>query len=188
MNKILRRFLDDYRGNPVKQYRLAGITPDTVKDYILGEMASAIGERDWDAWNTLLWMARAIEDQAVKADVLNALLVMPGHELHQAVTFEIQQLKSPTSVPCIRSVLEGGFGFLAYTWSEDEVIAKWFSHALAEIGTPEAIELIREYSVSGNAGVAKEMTYRLRRLADDDYTNRLAKKMPALWRAKSNSF
>ena len=101
----------------------------------------------------------------VKADVLNGLLVMPGHELHQEVTMEIQRLKSLSSVPCIRSVLEGGFDFLAYTSSGDEVIAKWFSHALAKIGTREAIEVIKEFSVADNVGIAEEMSYRLGKLA-----------------------
>lgn len=161
MDRKLRRLLDEHTNDVVKQYQLAGITPTTVKSYILGEMATAIAERNWEVWNTLLAMADSVENQEVKADVLNNLLVMPGHELHQEVTMKIQILKSPSSVPYIQSILEGGFDFLAYTCSEDEVIAKWFSHALAKIGTPEAIELIKEFAVSGNAGIAKEMNYRL---------------------------
>ncbi|MBB3120119.1 hypothetical protein [Pseudoduganella violacea] len=51
-----------------------------------------------------------------------------------------------------------------YTSSEPEVIAKWFSHALADIGTADAIALIRKFAGSPNAGVAKEMMYRLEKL------------------------
>lgn len=165
MDSELRKLLDEHTNNIVKQYQIAGITPATVKSYILSEMATAIGGSDWEASYTLLAMARAIENPEVKADVLNGLLVMHGHELHQEVTMEIQRLKSPSSVSYIRSVLGGGFDFLAYTSSEDEVIAKWFSHALAKIGTPEAIEVIKEFSVAGNAGIAEEMRYRLGKLA-----------------------
>jgi hypothetical protein len=147
------------------QYRIAGITPATVKSYILNEMAAAISGSNWEASYTLLAMARAIENPKVKADVLNGLLVMHWHELHQEVTMEVQRLKSTSSVSYIRSVLGGGFHFLAYTCAEDEVIAKWFSHALAKIGTPEAIEVIKEFSVAGNAGIAEEMRYRLEKLA-----------------------
>lgn len=52
-----------------------------------------------------------------------------------------------------------------YTGSDDEVIAKWFSHALAEIGTAEAIEVIKEFCADDNAGIAEEMRYRVKKLA-----------------------
>ncbi len=53
---------------------------------------------------------------------------------------------------------------LEYTCSEPGVIAKWFSHALADINTPESIALIKEIATSGKPEVAEEMAYRLRRL------------------------
>ena len=164
MDRELRQLLDSNMHDVPRLYQLAGVTPATVKRYILDGMAAAIAESDWEAWYTLLAMARAIEQPETKADVLHNLLLMPGHELHQEVTRAMQDLGSPSSVPCIRAVLEGGLDFLAYTGSEDEVIAKWFSHALVSIGTPEAIELIREFAASDNAGIAGEMRYRLEQL------------------------
>jgi len=145
----------------MRQYELAGITVATVKAFVLEEMAIA---EDWDTQSLLLCMVYSIDDPSIKADALNHLLVMPGHSQHQAVTFEIQKLKSPTSIPYIRTVLESGFDFLSYTCSDDGVIAKWFSHALASIGTPEAIDLIKLYAKSGNAEVAEEMAYRLEKI------------------------
>ena len=73
-------------------------------------------------------------------------------------------LRSPSSIPYIRQVLAGGFLMLEYTCSEPGVIAKWFSHALADINTPEAISVIREFAGSSDPGVAEEMAYRLKRL------------------------
>lgn len=161
MDNHLRILLDEHGNDPAQQYRLAGIDADSAKEFILAEMEIANDSRDWDAWNTLLRMAASIRDPAVKAETLNALLVMPGHELHQAVTKEIQRLKSPTSVPFIRSMLASGFDMLKYTSSEPQAIAKWFSHALARINTPEAIAVISEYAGSSDTGVAGEMAYRL---------------------------
>lgn len=166
MDKELRQRLDDKLHDVPALYQLAGVTPATLKGYILDEMAIAIDASDWEAWYTLLAMARTIEPREAKADVLHSLLRMPGHELHQEITRELQDLGSPSSVPCIRSMLEGGLDFFAYTGSDDVVIAKWFSHALASIGTPEAIELIREYTGSDNDGIASEMRYRLGKLGD----------------------
>lgn len=136
----------------------------TIKNHILEQMAAAIAAADWDAQEAVFDVACGIDDADLKAEALNGLLAMPGHELHQQVTMEIQQLKSASSVSVIEAVLEGGFDYLQYTCSEDEVIAKWFSHALASIGTPEAIALIRKFAASENAGIASEMQYRLERI------------------------
>ena len=136
----------------------------TVKQKVLQEMAAAIASGDWQATYSLLGLAREIEQPEEKADVLNSLLVMPGHELHQEVTREIQKLRSPSSIPFIRHMLTEGFPMLDYTCSEPGVIAKWFGHALADINTPEAIALIKEFAASSNREVAEEMAYRLERL------------------------
>ena len=164
MDKELRQLLDDHMHDVPRLYQLAGVTPATIQRHILDGMAATIAESDWEAQYTLLAMARTVAHPEAKADLLGNLLLMPGHAVHQEVTREMQDLASPSSVACIRAVLEGGFDFLEYTCSEDEVIAKWFSHALSSIGTPEAIDLIREFAASDNAGIAGEMRYRLARL------------------------
>lgn len=144
--------------------QLSDFTPPTIKNDLFDQMAAAIADDDWDAAESCFELACSINDADRKAQVLNGLLAMPGHELHQQVAMEIQRLKSASSVAVIEAVLESGFDYLQYTCSEDEVIAKWFSHALASIGTPEAIALIRKFAVSDNAGIASEMQYRLQRL------------------------
>lgn len=98
------------------------------------------------------------------ADILNQLLINPNHESHQYVTMLIQRLRKTSSIPYIKQVLESEFKYLDYTCSESEVIAKWFSHALAAIGTDEAINLIKEYTTSSNKGISNEMQYRLKKI------------------------
>lgn len=100
---------------------------------------------------------------------LHDLLLTPSHHLHQRVAFEMQERADPSSLPVITQVLDRGFSQFAYTCSEDTVIAKWFSHILARIGTPEAIDMLRKYSVSQNKGIADEMQYRLRRLNKQEH-------------------
>lgn len=137
---------------------------NNIKQRLLREMTIAIAEGDWKTSNDLFSLAQTIDDPKDRADVLNNLLVMPGHELHQEITREIQKLRSPSSVPYIRRLLIDDFRMFEYTCSEPGVIAKWFSHALAEIDTPEAIALIKEFAGSSNPEIAEEMTYRLSRL------------------------
>lgn len=131
---------------------------------ILQETSAAIANGDWQSSYGLFTRIRNIGDAAVKSEILNQLLVTPGHELHQEVIREIQLLRSPSSVPYLRQILVHGFDMLEYTCSDAGVIAKWFSHALADINTPESIAVIREFAKSDNAEVAEEMMYRLRRL------------------------
>lgn len=164
MDKDFRELLEEYKDNVYIQFQLAGVTEETAPAYIAKEMAVANEEQDWDTWQTLFGMACAIGNYDIKAAALNELLLMPGHQLHQEVTREIQLFAHPSSVQAIRRVLEQGFAMFEYTCSEDGVIAKWFSHALASIGTPEAIAVIKQFSQSPNKGVAKEMKYRLEKI------------------------
>lgn len=164
MDQHLLLQLNQLRGNIEQQYQLTHTDESTVTTFILREMVCAQGDKDWEVWDTLLGMALAIDDDAIKANVLNQLLIMPSHQLHQEVTREIQFLGHPSSVPYIRQVLESNFDFLAYTCSCDAAIAKWFSHALADIGSAEAIDLIYEFRDRDNPEIAEEMAYRLARL------------------------
>ncbi|NHZ34926.1 hypothetical protein [Massilia rubra] len=163
MDKSQRTLLDTIRANLSERHQLAGIDADSLKNYILGEMQTDIAS-DEDNWMSLDGMIGCIKDEHVKAYILNNLLIMPGHYHHQEITRKIQHLGHPSSIPCIRTMLENGFDTLQYTCSEDEVIAKWFSHALADIGTPASIALIREFASSPNEGIAAEMRYRLEQL------------------------
>ncbi|TDR42997.1 hypothetical protein DFR29_1071 [Tahibacter aquaticus] len=138
---------------------------DAALQKLLGEMAAAVACLDREAAEQVLESVQTVEPESVRVDVLNQLLLMTGHELHQKVAWEIQQLGSPSSVPFIRQVLERGFEPFDYTFSESGVIAKWFSHALAAINTPESIALIREFTRSEDKEVAEEMAYRLERLS-----------------------
>ncbi|QED27228.1 hypothetical protein FRD01_08225 [Microvenator marinus] len=94
-------------------------------------------------------------------DIKNQLLISPDHQRHQAVARGLQRIGHPDSIPYIETVFEQGFDFLAYTCSDHDVIAKWFSWLLFDIGTPEARALLVKLSNSQNPDIAREMTYRL---------------------------
>ena len=100
--------------------------------------------------------------------LLHDLLLMPGHNNHQRVAFEMQGRADPSSLPVVRQVLDQGFSRFAYTCSEDAVIAKWFSQILARIGTPEAVGMLGTYSASKNRGMAEEMQYRQKRFNEQE--------------------
>ncbi|MCW3465963.1 HEAT repeat domain-containing protein [Chitinophaga nivalis] len=103
-----------------------------------------------------------IDDTAIA--LLNELLITPGHYQHQAIAKLLQDIKSPTTIPFVKQALESHFDYLEYTCSDDNVIAKWFSWLLYEIGTPDAIHLIAQYTQSTNEGIRYEMSYRLNKI------------------------
>jgi HEAT repeat protein len=135
------------------------------QSFALSMIDAALVSKDQEELDLAIWFLLFFhKDKPESIDVLNELLVNPDHKMHQVITKRLQDLKSPSSIPYIRQVLEGGFDFLAYTGSESRAIAKWFSHALASIGTPEAIQLIEQFSHSEDEGVRDEMRYRLKKI------------------------
>ena len=131
-------------------------------DYIRTEMEAAIQSADTDRIQMtipLIWFSADISNFI---DLLNDLLINPNHRSHQVIAKNLQDLApSPTTVPYVRKVLETNFDYLKYTYSDSDAIAKWFSWLLYSIGTDEAINLMKEYSDSTDAGIANEMRYRL---------------------------
>lgn len=97
-------------------------------------------------------------------DILNELLLVPFHYKHQYIARAIQDLKTPSSVPYIRKILESEFKGIPYNGSDSYGMAKWFSWALYEIGTKEAIDLMKEFANSTDEGIRYEMNYRLNKL------------------------
>lgn len=137
------------------------------KEYIISELECRFWEKDIPS--DILYAIDKIRfssNYEEFTDILNTLLINPNHYSHQYVTWLLQHIKSPTSIPYIKQVLESKFSYLEYTYSESGVIAKWFSWALASIGTKEAIDIIREYTESEDEEVKNEMLYRLSRIDD----------------------
>ncbi len=97
-------------------------------------------------------------------NLLNELVLDKSHNQHQYIVLKIQKTADPSSVPYLRQALENGFAIYQYTCSDDDTIAKWFSHALYSIGTAEAIRGIKDFAVSENELIAKEMQYRLSKI------------------------
>lgn len=108
-------------------------------------------------------LEEVIYDDTTPLDTLHRLL-FDEHEHHQPLVRVLQLRASPASVAPLTRALSQGFERYAYTCSEDGTVAKWFSHAFADIGTPEAIAAIRAFARSDNPELAEEMAYRLGKL------------------------
>ncbi len=136
-------------------------------DSFVEQVTTAIGCRDGDAIDFALGYSGQFPEGSINSlplELLHALLLAPGHHMHQPVAREVQRRSDPNSLPIVKQVLDQGFSLYSYTCSDDAVIAKWFGHILADIGTPEAVNAIRTYAASKNEGIALEMQYRLKKI------------------------
>lgn len=109
----------------------------------------------------LVWLSSSVP---LYTDILNELLVNPHHRKHQEIARTLQDYPNVSTIPFVRRVLESNFDFLKYTCSDSGAITKWFSWLLYSIGTPEAINLMKEFSHSSNRGIREEMLYRLAKM------------------------
>jgi Domain of unknown function (DUF4291) len=105
----------------------------------------------------LLW---DFEPIAFVENEFNQLLLTPNHSQHQYLLKYLQVLRFESSVPYLDQALTQGFDYINY-YSGDGVVAKWFSHALMDIGTEEAIAVLKKHAESANEEIQGEMRYRL---------------------------
>lgn len=144
------------------------IADERKLSYLINLFHTAIQENDEDTAELLIDVVFRLDNQSIKVAALNEFLLHDGHFSHQMITKDLQDIGHPSSVAIIAKILEQDFKRFEYEASDDGVIAKWFSHALADIGTAEAFELLRKYAKSENREIANEMQYRLRRIAEDN--------------------
>lgn len=141
------------------------VDPRQEEAFVLTEVHRAIQTNDPHEINLsidLMWLSN---NAIAYKDLLNELLVNPNHTQHQYIAKALQdQVKCPSSIPFIEKALATHFDYLEYTCSDSEVIAKWFSWILYEIGTPEAIAVMQRYSDDPDEGIASEMKYRLAKI------------------------
>ncbi|MCU4577021.1 hypothetical protein KTJ34_06225 [Acinetobacter courvalinii] len=134
--------------------------------YLLEIFERGVQQNETDTLEFVVDVAFKIENLEIRASALNHLLLLDGHDQHQMITKELQGLAHPSSVAIIARILEQDFKRFEYTASDDGVIAKWFSHALADIGTLDAMAVLKRYAQSQNQDIAQEMQYRLRKIAN----------------------
>jgi hypothetical protein len=93
-----------------------------------------------------------------------ARLIQKDHIEHEDIIRFLQKAKDPYSIPFIRQAIElkPRLRYLAYD-DYGSYYKKCF-WALRDIGTPEAIAIIREYTASDIEAASKEAVYRISKI------------------------
>lgn len=162
----------DERPCPMEAYRLRlyafwethPVEPSQRSRFLLDRFERACAQGDRDQASLMVETAIAL-GSADSLEALHEMLFWSGHYRHQAIVRELQLLADPSSTAVLRRAFEQNLrGFARRNCSETGVVAKWFSHAWFDIGTPEAIECLRAFADHPDRQVAEEMRYRLEKL------------------------
>lgn len=170
MSEYEKQLLDFYCQGQISTEKFLAVFPENLEkspEYLKKAADYAIASLDASYLDNFVSLMFQFDELEPHLEVLNTLLITPWHYRHQAIARVLQDIASPETVPYVRKVLEMGFDFLAYTFSESEVIGKWLSWVLYSIGTAEAIELMREYADSEDEGLAEAMRYRLNKVQNN---------------------
>lgn len=134
-------------------------------DRLVEEYERAVAAGDEERAELLIDVALWEESSPGRA-ALQRLLVSSGQTRHQAIVRSLQLDAHASSVPFLRRAFDEGLPRMREcSCSEPGAIAKWFGHAFADIGTPEAIAALRHYALSHpEPDVREEMRYRLGKL------------------------
>ena len=167
MTEKEKSIIDEFHSRDISQemfYEKFPINIRADKQYVIQKINSAIERQNNEDLDYALTLMYLVEDGMYFIDVMNNLLLEPNHCKHQEITRFLQDMKHPSSIEFIRKVLLTNYDYLEYTGSESRAISGWFSHALYQIGTKEAIDVIKEFSHSEDEGIREEMIYRLNKL------------------------
>ncbi|MDT3457453.1 hypothetical protein ROV96_19045 [Stenotrophomonas pavanii] len=140
------------------------IEPSQRSSFLLSYLHSAIEAGDKDRVYLALEVALQSEGTE-KAACLCEMLLVREHDRHQELVRELQLMAEPSAVPYLVQAFNSNLDHMVeYNGSGSGVVAKWFSHAFFDIGTPEAIEAIKTLSAHSDTEVRDEMAYRLAKL------------------------
>lgn len=139
-------------------------------DYLVEQYALAVAAGEEERAEILLGVAMS-DEVSPGVDALNRLLLAPGHRGHQELVRCLQDAADPSSVPFLRRAIDEGLqAMVDYNCSGFGPVAKWFSHAFASIGTPDAVAALQHYARSHpESEVREEMTYRIRKAFGEEH-------------------
>lgn len=160
------KYLDEFYGEVDVQLSILGVDQSNCGALLKSNIVEYASKEDWETCCTLEDIVEKLDGNSTKIELYLELLNIQGHGLHQVILRFIQDGKYEPAIPHIEKMLSSGLRDFVNRTSEPDAIASWVSHALAGIGTREAISVIEKHVESDDPYVSQEMMYRLKRLKE----------------------
>lgn len=145
-----------------------GIQAGDLANEVLRVLKQAQATRDPEAVETALLLGARFTVPAAAIHPIHELLDQTWHWSHETMVGQLQQWRDPASVSRLaRAIqLKPQLGYLDY--DDYGAFYKKCLWALAEIGTEEAVSVMRECAASDDAVLREQAAYRLQKLAGHD--------------------
>ncbi len=97
-------------------------------------------------------------------DIIHRLILEPWHDRYEDIAHDLQRRRSVSSIPFLKEAMQKKYSYLESYESGTRQFINQCGHALWNIGTKEALDVIRELSKSEDAVLKDEMLYRLSKI------------------------
>lgn len=139
---------------------IVGCQVDEIKRFF-GQIIEGQNADDLEYGLSILY---AVDSDNRLVDIVHQLLVAPWHRAQEELIHDLQHRKLPESIPFIKEAMQKRYDYLESYGTGTRQFINQCGHALWSIGTQEAIDVIREFSQSGDLILKDEMQYRLSRI------------------------
>jgi hypothetical protein len=117
------------------------------------------GEVDYGL--TILWI---FEESDEFIDLVHQLILEPWHTQYENIVHDLQQRANVKSIPFIKKAMQNKYRHLESYGTGTRQFINQCGHALNQIGTKEAVDVIYELSNSDDPILKDEMLYRISRI------------------------
>jgi len=125
----------------------------------------AISAQDADAFEDAVTSAFQAEVLSAVSDIFADVILLPWHHSHEDLASALQETKYPRAVDALFKTALSRYDYLDY--DEFFGLARKCTWALADIGTPEAKERLRDLARSENSIIAGYAQKRLDRWQEE---------------------
>ncbi|MGG9964219.1 hypothetical protein [Ferruginibacter sp. SUN106] len=118
-------------------------------------------------WLTLLLI---FEENDEFIDLVHQLILEPWHTQYENIAHNLQRRANVKSIPFIKKAMQNKYKHLESYGTGTRQFINQCGHALRQIGTKEAVDVIYELSNADDPVLKDEMLYRISRIEGrDDY-------------------
>ena len=112
----------------------------------------------------------SFEENNNMVDLVHTIILEPWHRAYEELIHNLQSRQCPSSIPIIKKAMQQKYPYLESYGTGTRQFINQSGHALASIGTPQALDTIVALSKSTDPIIKDEMLYRISRLnGKNDY-------------------